>query len=292
VAETATDEAGMNMSVEAAKDGGPTATKDRLLVFVHVPKTGGTSLQGVFQHNGQPVFNIRSPDQARAFLALPEDERAAYMGVFGHMPFGMDRYVDRPVTYITFLRHPVERVLSAYAHNLRHPEEPGADAIRQLGLAWTARPANFMCRFLAEYDPLEQPDETGAYWLDRSPPDYVPVEYLKQAKANLDKCGFIGLQEHYEDDVRALGRLPGHTLSIPPAIPRVKTGDGRIQQSDLTPEQLEAIRAANHLDIELYDYALKLRQQWGGPLRPQARTRSSGLEKVIGGVKRLFGAGA
>jgi hypothetical protein len=279
------------MSFEAAKGGSPAGAENPLLVFVHVPKTGGTSLQGVFQHNGRPVFNIRSPDQARAFLDLPEEERARHMGVFGHMPFGMHRYVDRPVTYITFLRHPVERVLSAYAHNLRHPEEPGADVIRQMGLAWTARPANFMCRFLAEYDPLEQPDEAGAYWLDRSPPDYVPVEYLAQAKANLDKCAFIGLQEHYEEDVRALSLLPGHALHIPPAIPRLKTGDGRIQQSDLTAEQLEAIAAANHLDIELYDYAVKLRRQWGGPLRPQARPPSA-LTRMIGGVKRLFGASA
>lgn len=280
------------MGVEAAKDGAATAT-DPLLVFVHVPKTGGTSLQGVFQHNERPMFNIRSPEQAKAFLALPQAERARHMGLFGHMPFGMDRYVDRPVTYITFLRHPVERVLSAYAHNLRHPEEPGAAEIAKLGLAWTARPANFMCRFLAEYDPLEQPDENGSYWLDRSPPDYVPVEYLEQAKANLDKCAFIGLQEHYEEDVRALSRLPGHALFVPPAIPRVKTGDGRIQQSDLTAEQLDAIRAANHLDIALYDYALKLREQWGGPLRPPPKPKSRGvLAKAIGGVRRWFGAGA
>src|SRR5258708_6595833 len=53
-------------------------------------------------------------------------ERLARMQVFkGHMPFGLHERLPQPATYITFLREPVERVISEYyfaRHYRLHPQ--------------------------------------------------------------------------------------------------------------------------------------------------------------------------
>ena len=243
-----------------------------LLAFIHVPKTGGTSVQAVLEGvlmNRRPVFNIRHPTQVRAFLDLPAEEQDAHYGVYGHMPFGIDRHVDRPVTYMTFLRDGVEHALSRYAHLLRYPHEPGAAEALALGVGWTARQSDITVLRLADHDLLQTPDSSGQVWIDSMPPP--THEHLEQAKANLERCAFIGLHEHYEDDVRALGDLSGHRILVPPILPKEKVGDNRLRVESLSEEQVEAIRSGNRFDAELYAHALALRRAWGGPVRPDSR---------------------
>ena len=230
------------------------------------------------------MFHIASPDHARAFARFGVEDGPRYRGVFGHMPFGVDRLTDRPVSYVTFLRHPVERALSAYAHNLRYPHEPGAQEIRAMGLAWTMQPSNFVCLFLSNYDLLQQPSPKGRFWWLDSPPDFVSRAHLEQAKANLEQCAFIGLTEHFESDVRELANLPGFDIRVPEVMPTKKTGPNRIRQSELIEEEVQAILAANRLDMELYEYALELRRRWGGPIRTD-RLHVAGPSVVAAGLQ-------
>lgn len=215
-------------------------------------------------------INVRHPEQALGAVDVLSQASGGQHCIYGHMPYGLDRHIDQSVTYITFLRHPVERVLSAYDHNLRYPDEPGADVVRQMGLAWTTRPSNFMCRFLADYEFTQTPDAQGGYWAMHNPPDFVPASYLEQAKANLRRSSFIGLTETFAEDVQALSRLPGFKIAVPQTLPREKASKGRISGSDLTSVQWQGIAAANLLDMELYEYALELRAAWGGPIRPDS----------------------
>lgn len=120
----------------------------RLLVFVHIPKAAGTSLNDVLRrvygrtflqfHRRVQDFDIKSvtPDMARNILALS-----------AHMPYGFHRklgpkphrragdglFEGRSVSYISVVRDPVERLYSFYryvtvtpAHILHH-ETKGMD---------------------------------------------------------------------------------------------------------------------------------------------------------------------
>ena len=49
------------------------------------------------------------------FEALNEEQLARIRLLNGHMGYGLHRYLPRPAVYITFLREPVERVLSHYS---------------------------------------------------------------------------------------------------------------------------------------------------------------------------------
>jgi hypothetical protein len=261
------------------------STENPLLCFVHVPKTGGTSLQVILEdpirygHSGaRPVFHIGRPEDAARFLALPAPEQDRHLGVFGHMPFGIDRRLARPVRYITFLRDPVERTLSSYAHTLRQLDHPDHAAATALGIDWTGLPGNLQSVALSDYAFDAQPAANGAFWWNGAP--FRPLrEHLEAAKRNLERCDFVGITETYDEDLQALRQLDGFSLDIPPRAPREQVGSNRTKAQALSELQREQIALANRADRELYDYALELRRDWGGPLRPAGWTGSGGEQQ-------------
>ncbi len=109
-----------------SKAGGRPTAPD-VLIHMHIPKTGGTSLSSMVKHGFKrdDVFEWTSHGVVRySALGLATYEccqqqlenfgleRIRY--VAGHVPFGVHRMFDRPAKYITVLRHPVERVISLF----------------------------------------------------------------------------------------------------------------------------------------------------------------------------------
>lgn len=80
-----------------------------MIGFLHVPKTGGTSLRVAFEKAGYRVWRPRG---ARYTLDVQADLDGVDV-VAGHIPFGV--FSRLPLTtWVTMLRHPVERWLSHY----------------------------------------------------------------------------------------------------------------------------------------------------------------------------------
>eukprot|EP01103_Thecamoeba_quadrilineata_P015054 TRINITY_DN4638_c0_g1_i2.p1 TRINITY_DN4638_c0_g1~~TRINITY_DN4638_c0_g1_i2.p1 ORF type:complete len:429 (-),score=57.92 TRINITY_DN4638_c0_g1_i2:223-1509(-) len=91
-------------------------------IFVHLPKTGGTTL-------GE-LANINEGSRIR-FVQIwlhPDPDQIALISkkstVFGHIYYGLHFYMPEPqkVTYITFLRDPVERIISLYRYHKQQNE--------------------------------------------------------------------------------------------------------------------------------------------------------------------------
>lgn len=221
-----------------------------MCIFVHVPKTAGTSLRGELAEMLPPDVNIvvDYTDTARSFHERMDEaverflEQAGTGGVrfaSGHV---LGRHVERMrarlpgARFVTFLRDPVRRLISDYRYQRspRHPvhEEfvarvPDLDAYLALESEW-----NKAAQHLIAPDVLHSRDPARC------------VEYMMQT------YDFIGVQEMYPISFRTLTTLVGK-----PAWPQLRENvndDGGAEQQ-VTPELVARIRAANPIDCALYD---------------------------------------
>ena len=96
-----------------------TATGDEAVIFLHVPKAAGSTLNRLIECE-YSLFEMYSIDPvfyrwSWAHLQRLSKRRLGKIRVFkGHMLFGLHAILPQPATYITVLREPVDRVLSAF----------------------------------------------------------------------------------------------------------------------------------------------------------------------------------
>jgi hypothetical protein len=223
-------------------------------IFLHIPKTAGTTLYSLMAAALPPAFLLNDRASMTQFLQIPQAERDAIQFIYGHIPHGAHRFLTRPARYITFLRDPIDRVVSAYyhcrratEHRLHRPIHDGMTIIeftRYWGNNWQTR-------------------QLGAYWLDCEFSDQEYVDRLtsypltprnlQNAKEIVDRCFFVGLYERFCADLRDLfGRMG---LPSPATIPQLLKFDDRPSVDELSPELIATIAAHNRFDIELHEYA-------------------------------------
>src|ERR1700724_2464607 len=128
------------------------------LIFLHIPKTGGSTLYKILERHFSPAETVTldTPGVAR-FKTLPAAKRGRYRLIQGHMHFGLHRFIPRASTYVTFLRQPVERVLSFYYYARSTPDHylypllttGRVDLRTLLGRELTSELCNFQTRALA-----------------------------------------------------------------------------------------------------------------------------------------------
>src|SRR5690606_35587137 len=66
--------------------------------------------------------------------ALRDPASRHFQLIQGHTNFGIHQYLSQPCTYITFLRHPVSRVVSHYHYVQRQPDNYLYERVKGLSL--------------------------------------------------------------------------------------------------------------------------------------------------------------
>jgi hypothetical protein len=219
----------------------------RTVVFIHIPKTAGMTLKSVVGRQHRPgefalLYEERIRQSIDAFLAVPEGERARYRFVLGHVGYGLHEFLPQKVTYATFLRDPIERIVSYFYYVLRRPDHFLHDTARKLGLKdfarsdATAKLANGQTKYLAA---LDAQDATAA-----------TLECVKRHVA--ERFAVVGLTEQFDASLLLLRRVARWGI---PWYDRENVTRDRPRLSEIPHDALEAIVEHNRLDLELYSWA-------------------------------------
>ena len=201
-----------------------------MIISVHIPKCGGTTFQNILQdiYGKRRVwlnYTANLSEGRPPATAVPWLTRC----IHGH--FLSDAF-DRTLPgaeLITWLRHPVERVVSNYYHFFRHPDmaNPCYRELRGRNLSlgdFAALPAmrNEATRYLAG----------------------------KPAAA----FRFIGITERFNESLQVFGATFG--VRLPPARPRENVNPDRAAENyQISPALHDRILALNLADLALYHAA-------------------------------------
>lgn len=226
----------------------------RPLIFLHIPKAGGSTLQDfVLSHYPGGVFYRFTGDtkQWLDFPSLSDRERGAMDAVVGHVHFGVHRYLPEPATYMTMLRDPVDRVVSHFYYVLSDPAHYLHKRIKDGGYTLLEFAITRVSHEL-DNDQVRWLTEAHHFDVER-----VDRNLLEQAKWNLEHgIAALGLMERFDQSLRcfeaAFGWERRHVQE------RKNVNRERPPLSEIDPAALQAIRDVNRYDVELYEFARAL----------------------------------
>ena len=229
--------------------------QDPIAVFIHVPKTAGTTLNLIIerQYNPQNIISIQTPQENLETVNKFRSDRAIYdrkiKAIKGHTFLGWHELLSQPCVYFTLLRDPVERFISNYFFLLRKKGHPLGQKLveQQVSLedfvGWSGED-NYQTRFLAKN-------------INEANFDIKQNECTRQtfelAKNNLKShFAVVGTVEEFDQTLMLIKKNFGWNN----IFYKVKNkNQQRLPKSSIPQSTLALIKEANKFDLELYQYA-------------------------------------
>jgi len=246
----------------------PVNSPHPILLFLHIQKTAGTTLEKYFYAAYDPgmptvpgedgylnygVYHYPGGFDKEDTAGLPDLarilRRSDVQVAMGHFSFGVHAFQSRPASYVTMLRDPLERVISLGSHYLMWSDEDqkrsvSAEELEQY-LLHTMRTEfdNDQTRRVSGLEP-----EFGC----------CTASMLDQAKRNLrEHFSVVGLTERFDESLILFKRVLAWSWDDVYYLPRL-VNPRRPPLAALQPLVLDLIRGRNELDLELYRYAAAL----------------------------------
>jgi hypothetical protein len=213
------------------------------LVSVHIPKTAGTSFRNILKsvYGDQRVIRL---DIDLTYGKLKINEKLfnnksfnkKWQVIHGHFsPNTLNNsiLISPETPYITWLRDPVERVMSNYYYLEKRLKEELNEEAKDLDILAK------MQRTLIEYARAEKNRNRMSKFLDGKP---------------LEDFLFVGLTEHFSEDLVDLSSLLGWANF---KEFKYNVTDKRV--NNVSEDVKEEIKQLNIKDVELYQKAINLR---------------------------------
>lgn len=243
-------------------------SKDKLWIFLHLPKTGGTTFNGHLYKNFKwdeelILLNAWGEDYRREKSKLPFherhlEERQKVKVIGGHNTYyGIHALVPgKEPRYITFLRDPAERCVSLYNYRRSKYLNVGFED------------------WYRDYFNNESKNSMSRFYFERVMPavekESMGEEELKTAKKLLDKCWLVGLTESLDKTLTFLCseldinndwkdyRVAGHKGDSLAGLEHPEGGVIINKHIKLDDEIRKLVYKDHPLDLELYRYSKTL----------------------------------
>lgn len=234
---------------------------DKLLLYMHVPKTGGSSFTQAIIENCPNIFHYRtiSTDLLNEML----DKMDA---VCGHFVYGIHRDIKRQYQYVTMLRHPYQRALSFFYFKYKDPNYLFSYNKDLTFEEYVLDPAND-----AEYCNLQSRMILGH--LD----DFYP-NYQKVCSHLTQNFTFVGLTERYDISLFLFMQKINWKLQH---FPKINVTPNRPIDLNLSKKAAEVFFRKNEIDRKVYEYAYrKFNEQVLGLTSDQAKELKAYLREA------------
>ncbi|HRQ38144.1 MAG TPA: sulfotransferase family 2 domain-containing protein [Chloroflexota bacterium] len=222
------------------------------VIFLHIPKTAGTTLYHLLGRQFPPGhFYIMPnvPQNLPHFQALPPEQKAPIYLIAGHFSYGIHQYLPQPATYFTILRQPRDLVISYFYYLRNSVAHPHFHLAKSMSLPEfienriDLNMSNMQTRMLAGRPSY------GDYY-ECTPDD------LEAAKENLRQSfTVVGLTERFDETLLLLQKAFGWQNLY---YARMNVTRKKPSHSDLSSDVMQSIAQVNQLDEALYRFAATL----------------------------------
>lgn len=233
-----------------------------VLIFLHILKAGGSTLNYIVESHYSPQETYAAsptgmhPDgNLDDYATLSEEALSQLRLINGHLGFGLHERLPGPAVYVTFLREPIERVISQYSSERTVPDSHVYEYLRSGEMDIEG-----FVRYYAEAGEMDnlQTRMISGNWHKRGFGPCTP-EMLEAAKRNLrEHFAVVGLTSHFDASYLLLRRYFGWPFTF---YHKVNVSKKRVRREELSADALETIRDYNRFDLELYEYARQLFQE-------------------------------
>lgn len=262
-----------------------------VVVYLHIPKTGGSTLVDIMRRQYPPGatrwFSYQRPEQVAAFEALSETEIEGIQLLAGHFPFGIHRRLPGKATYVTMLRDPVGRFISEYKQVKRKHWQgdwhPPSERLRSLDDFLDYRietnATDVQTRFLSGCFP-----PPGS----KPPFDPLPGDALERAKQNIeDHFSMVGVMERFDESLLLMKRQLGWPHRV--SYVRQNTAPQSTSPRDMSTKLLERISESSSSDVALVEFATERMNRLIGAEESRffddlerLRRKNANLERIAG----------
>lgn len=232
--------------------------ENRPIVFVHIPKTGGSSLSN-FMYEHIPEVDRLYVEGWKQVLNVSTDQINSAKYIHGHFSVAIEEYISNTPVFMAFLREPVRIVVSYYNYAKSRPDHPLHEFASAMPFEEfienrkCLRVHGMMTKQLGNNQKLN----AAYHKIDFSECDeHDKQTLLENAKKRLNDIQLLGITEHMQLSFAYICYLLDWEWDG--IIPRQNqtTSPDKLTVEDLSENTLQRVIELNQTDIELYEYGI------------------------------------